>query len=59
MFLERREQIKNAQLFNADSIMATELIHINDLIREKEKAGRAKDQGDIEALKEIRDAKVK
>ncbi len=39
--------------------MATELIHINDLIREKEKAGRAKDLGDVEALKEIRDAKVK
>lgn len=35
------------------------VIHINDLIREKEKVGRAKDIGDAEALKEIRDAKVK
>ena len=35
------------------------VIHINDLIREKEKVGRAKDLGDVEALKETRDAKVK
>lgn len=32
------------------------VIHINDLIQEKEKVGRAKDLGDVEALKEIRDA---
>lgn len=33
------------------------VIHINDLIDEKEKTGRPKDLGDAAALKEIRDSK--
>ena len=48
---------KRAFIGNMDGI-PFRVIDINDLIREKEKSGRAKDLGDIEALKGIKNKKL-